>query len=222
MSSVSNNTQVQPQVLTGIDGGVPATDVGGIPMGGDVLLKLYELQMNYVNGRMDAVMNQMESANKRSEALNALDAALAKYPNGIDKDDPSAQQKWEDLNKGFLDAENKLPPGDPMRDQIEQLRMSKEMRWGGGSSDNMGDRLGGGKLDPNGRPGDYILGQGDVQSLQKSVGGMLKDLDAQNQKLGMAASVFSNQLTQMATLFSGIEQARHQAEMAPINNIGKG
>lgn len=229
MPTQAPNIHAPPSTLrllapSGVESDVESAGSGSTAISGDVLMEIYKLRMSYVNSRLDAVVGKMEEANTRSKALNELATVLAKYANGIDGDDK--ESKWAQLNQAYITARDALPASDPMRDQIEQQRMSENMRYKDGprgDQQSLGpNRLIDGKADPDGPPGDYVVDSQEMQSLQKAIEGMQKSNDSDNQMAGMLVNQLMNQQQETVTLFSGMQQSLHQAVMSAIGNIGKG
>jgi hypothetical protein len=194
MSTIQGSQQRYVPADTTV-GALP-TDDGSVSMGGDMLMKLYEFRLNYIQSRIESVFTKMNIAQKDTDALNMVQAKLAEYAGGVDSD-----AKFDDLHATIEKAKASLPPGDPMIDKLTQLENSDVMNTNGNGGT------------------DKVLNADEVKSLTVSVDGMQKNIDTDSGKTGIELTQLSGQLNELNGLFANILSTTHQACMATINTI---
>jgi hypothetical protein len=192
-----------------------SNDPSSLLLTGDGILELYDLRMSYIDARVGEVATSMQQATQDADALNTVDAVLAKYASGVNGAD-----QWNELNNAFVQAETSLPADDPLRAKLEQLRTSKSMLEDGNG--NVGPSTGQNPLTGSNdapTPADFTLSTDEVTNLTKSIEGLQKDVDTDNQKGSMELSVFMGWQNEASSLFSQIVESNHQATMSIVNNM---
>jgi hypothetical protein len=137
-----------------------SNDPSSMLLTGDGILALYDLRMAYIDARVGQVATSMNRSTQDADALNTVNAVLAKYTSGVNGPD-----QWNELNNAFLQAESGLSADDPLRAKLEQLRTSKSMLEDGNG--NVGPNTGAnpltGKNDAP-TPADFAISTDEVSS----------------------------------------------------------